>query len=125
MRDSSLIKQTWKKKTLVTINCFAVLSFSVDCILHYFFYGFLREKLLILTDFSPPSLKLPQTYKICHTPLLHPAFFHVPWHSLKGSLEFNSIDRLSTQFDHLCLQTALQSSTLGTFYSTISSTPIC
>lgn len=63
--------------------------------------------------FSPPSLKLPQMHKICCTPLLHPLFFHVPWHSLKGSLEFNSIDRLSTQFDHLCCRLLFNQAHLG------------
>lgn len=50
-------------------------------------------------------------------PLMSFVFFNVSWHSLKGSLEFNSIDRLSTQLYLLHLQTALQSSTLETFNS--------
>lgn len=70
--------------------------------------------------FFPPSLKLHENLKICYRPLMHPVFFSVAWHSFKGSLGFNSIDGLSTWFDHLHLQTALQSSTLGTFCSTIS-----
>lgn len=63
--------------------------------------------------FFPLSLKLPQMHKICYTPLLHPLFFHVPRHSLKGSLEFNSIDSLSTQFDHLCCRLLFNQAHLG------------